>query len=352
MKTRAALGSLCMLLTGALLWQCGGDAIETSAADAGGADAGPDCAGDPACTGGEPLFVFYVVHVHGPEGRPEFQPATQEEYLGVARTVRRLADTLEDHGAKGTFEILQLVADGAVQYEGASDNLLVELARRGHEVAAHAHSFQDDQWRRTSAAIAAAGVQPPTTLGARGSIDMAASAGYTALTDNFNPLDSHAPPEIANCADWGLGGNTVYPRTWNLPHPWRPDATSVPSFCLHDPDGPLVYVDHVGGDWLTNGCTTSAGPFTSCHFDKLRPYFEAAVALDRQDRITAWGWVSHEVEYCVGGHQGYDGTAPVDETAIAALEAFLGYIEGRGSGVSWATVGEIVQAFGQWEASR
>lgn len=306
-----------------------------------------------------PLYLFYVIHVHGPEdGRPEFEKMSREAFEGVTRTVESIAATLEKHNARGTFEVLQWYADGAYNYEGPGRNILTELEKRGHEVAVHAHSFKFDQWKKTRESLLRAGVKKVTTLGGRGPVELASEAGYTAITDNFSPLDFKVPEPIKRCRDWGHGDNTSYRETGNFIHPWRP-YSDIDRFCENNPRGQVVYIDHVMGNWLLNKGyeekkfvdtkTFKMGPLTDWHFDKLRPMFKAALAVKGRGQLRAWGFVSHEVEYQKGAHDNHKGTEAVDENAVKALDRFLYYIDGYGAQIKWARVRDIAERYGAWE---
>lgn len=303
------------------------------------------------------LNLFYVIHVHGPEdGRQEFAEMTRAEFEGVTKTVKRIAATLEKHGAKGTFEFLQWYADAALKYQGAGKNAITELEGRGHEIAVHAHSFQFDQWRKSRASLFKAGAKSVTTLGGRGPVDSAAEIGYTALTDNYAPLDFRVPEPIKNCGDWGHGGNAYYSKTWNFIHPWRP-GYDINDFCSNNPRGGIVYIDHVSGNWLLNEGYESKeavetrfemGPLSDWHFGKLKPLFKNALKAESAGQIKAWGFVSHEVEY-QGGHNPHRGTEPVNEQSIGALDEFLTFLDGNRSSFKWLTVREIAERYREWE---
>src|SRR3972149_5134299 len=90
-----------------------------------------------------PVLVFFFV-LPIPVPLDNATPS-QTEFNDIAHTVSRLADVLEAHGARGTFEAVYKYAEAALLYQGAQSNILKQVEARGHEGAAHAHnggSFQ------------------------------------------------------------------------------------------------------------------------------------------------------------------------------------------------------------------
>ena len=292
-----------------------------------------------------PVDFFYTIHIHVPN---DYATPSQTEFNDIAHTVSRLADVLEAHGARGTFEAVYMFADAARLYQGAGNNILTQLVARGHEVAAHAHNGNMFQLGYT--ALLNAGVQNITTIGGRTAIpgnattfadgvQLAADVGFTVKTDNWSPTDTFGGATW--CTDFGLGGNTMYTATNNIIHPWRPDYINR-DVCAHNPAGQVVYVDHAIPNWLQG-----LRPLTDAQFDVLKPWFEAALQNVDSQQVNAWGFVSHQVEY------DYPGTWTVSEDAIAALGRFLTYVDGfvAQGNVRYATARDIATRFVQWEST-
>jgi hypothetical protein len=290
------------------------------------------------------LDFFYAIHIHVPN---DYQLPSQTEFNDITHTVSRLADILEAHGARGTFEAVYMFADAARLYQGAGNNILTQLVARGHEVAAHAHNA--DMFQLGYTALLNAGVQNVTTIGGRiaipgnagtfaDTVQLAAQVGFTVKTDNWSPTDTFGGATW--CSDFGLGGNTMYTATNNIMHPWRPDYTNR-DVCAHNPAGQVIYVDHAIPDWLH----AAPPPLSDTNFNVLRPWFEASLQYLHADQVNAWGFVSHQVEYQ------YPGTWTVSEEALAALDRFLTYIDGfvAQGGVRYATARDIAARFVEWE---
>lgn len=266
------------------------------------------------------LDFFYAVHIHVPN---DYATPSQTEFNDITTTVSRMADILEAHGARGTFESVFKYAEAALLYQGAADNILKQLETRGHEVAAHAHNA--DMFQLGYDALVSAGVQNITTVGGRtvipgdattfgDTVELAANVGFTVLTDNWSPTDTFGGADW--CSDFGLGGNTMYNETNNIMHPWRPDYSDI---CAHNPAGQVVYVDHAIPDWFI---PPNPNPVGDANFNILKPWFEASLQYVDTQQVNAWGFVSHQTEY------NYPGTWTVSEDSVAALDRFLTYVDG------------------------
>ncbi|MBI5481397.1 MAG: hypothetical protein HY906_21235 [Deltaproteobacteria bacterium] len=168
MKTRAALGSLCMLLTGAVLWQCGGDAIETSAADAGGADAGPSDGGGNVT----PVYVTICSHNETDSRYDAYD--TLGGYLDLRDNVLRIAQLVNNHNAKWDYQADWRFLEAALVYEtepGVADNtngksILRYLSEElGVQVDAHSHETNGYNYADVAYLISQLGVAPTGIVG-------------------------------------------------------------------------------------------------------------------------------------------------------------------------------------------
>jgi len=64
------------------------------------------------------------------------------------------------------------------------------------------------------------------------------------------------------------------------------------------------------------------------HFEQLKKYFDAALRYleeNRPERVACWGFVTHIIEYAVGGAA----ENPPEASALEALDRFLSYVDSK-----------------------
>jgi hypothetical protein len=306
-----------------------------------------------------PVYVFYAIHTHAagdhwPYTTPSLQTLDPEIAENLLAQIEGIARTLEQYGAKGTWEVVYGTAQGLCEYEG-EDHVFKRLVEAGHEIGLHVHRYAD--YERDRAALRdICGIEPTVTSGL---ITDAQQVGPS----EFQRVMAE---EIARQVEWGIRtatinlssgrifrwcdgtigvGNDMGETTGNLMFPWRPDYRNE-DICADDPDGDFVFVDHAPMPWWTNlDGQGVADVLTDTNFDRLQELFDAALRYmeeNRAERVAAWGFVTHISEYAVGT-QGENPPAP---ESLEALGRFLAYVaekaaEGR---VIFATAGEIAQA--------
>jgi hypothetical protein len=296
------------------------------------------------------LRVFYLVHVHSAAAeRPEFAPLTVEEFNGTVRAVDAIARTLEAHGAVGDFHVMQNFAEAAVRFQGAKDNILTNLKRRGHDIGAHVHTDRFDQWEKTRNAILSAGIETVseisglkrTALSARDAFARAADLGYRIILGNNSPLDPLPMEAFRTAAVWGFPGNGDYRRTGTFIMPWFPDYARD-ALTRNDPAGQVLYLDSVSPNlWTSVGSSRQAPDaggraLRQPDFDVLEHYVRAAIDARDRTRYRSWGFITHEEEYQTGG-RGFHPTNAIDPEAIRALDDFLSELDNNQDAVLWAT---------------
>ncbi len=306
-----------------------------------------------------PLYFFYAIHTHV---QGDWFPYTD---LGMTELDTQVADNmiaaidgiaqvLDDHGAKGSWEVVYGTSKGLCTYQG-EDHIFQQLVDSGHEVGVHAHrtthiesAFQNLQdYCGITSDLTSGFMIEASDAGPEGAqetlsqaIEEALSFGMTVATENLSPADSKNP--FGELCDNQIGvGNDMWEQTGNLMFPWRPDYINR-NICADDPEGDMVFVDHVPPSWMILPEQGKVDVLTDANFDQLREQFDAALAYmeeNRPDRIAAWGFVSHINEYAVGSQ----GENPPHPAALDALDQFLDYVdskvaEGR---VVYATASEI-----------
>ncbi len=306
-----------------------------------------------------PLYFFYAIHTHVagdhfPYTTPSLRTLDPRIAENMVATIEGIAEVLEHHGVKGTWEVVYGTAEGLCAYEG-ENHIFRRLIESGHEIGLHVHRYADYE-RDLRALSDICGLDVRVTSGL---LTDARQAG----PDGFQQVMSEG---IARHVGWGIRaatinlssgplfqwcggqigiGNDMGGETGNLMFPWRPDYQGG-NICADDPHGDFVFVDHSPMQWWTNlDGRGVADVLTDAHFERLRTLFDAALRYmqeRRPGRAAAWGFVTHISEYAVGNR----GENPPDPEALAALDRFLGYVaekaaEGR---VIFATASEIARA--------
>jgi hypothetical protein len=308
-----------------------------------------------------PLHFFYAIHthVHG-DWFPYTDPSMTQIDTTVAdnmlAAIQGIAGMLDEHGAKGTWEVVFGTSKGLCNYQG-ENHVFQQLLDGGHEVAVHAHRNED---------IAPAfhnleddcGITPQTTSGFMAeasqagvegaqavvsqAMEQAVDLGMSVGTSNLSPAGNRNP--FGPLCDNQLGvGNDMWPETGNLMFPWRPDYLHQ-NICADNPQAGLVLVDHVPITWMAGPGGGMPDVLSDAEFQRLKQQFDAALAYmeeNRPQRVAAWGFVTHLTEYAAGNQ----GENPPDPAALAALDRFLDYVdskvaEGR---VVYATAEEIAR---------
>ncbi len=339
----------------------------------------------------DPLNVFFIMHVEpGKIGEGEDFQLSESAYNRIKEATLKVADILEKHGMRGNFEIVYRVSTDALTYEG-KDNFIKKLKDRGHLIGLHSHHWMlmqsesqcqelcSDKCLSTGSSLSPEqkkagclvryggiedGLDALNKLGfndvsvmafrsfAKKEMDnktyefsRAEKLGGKIINDNYSPLDKMAFWS-KECSDFGHGDNNWYSETGNFLHPWRPDYEDG-NLCKNDPDGKILYIDQVTGDWFARG---NQKTLTKENFDVLRGYFKGAMKHLSSDQMNVWGWPQHEVEYLSQDERGiFSGS--YNQGALDALDDFLSEMDvyrdkGR---VKYATLEEIYDEYVKWE---
>ncbi|MBP8304624.1 MAG: hypothetical protein KBE04_10900 [Phycisphaerae bacterium] len=322
-------------------------------------DSAPEPNEDPN-EGVPPLYFFYAIHTHG---SGDHLPYTDLRLLqldtakaeNMIAAIEGIAAVLDRYGVKATWEPVTGTAKGLAAY-GGKDHVFKRLQSRGHEIGAHAHKVEDTE-RVVRVLVEDCNIVPVTTSGFQvqiskadanevqasmsEAIQLSVDQGLRVGTENLCPCDSKNLLSESCGNELGIG-NAMWPQTGNLMFPWRPDYLTG-NVCQDSPDGQFVLVDHVSINWLI--LPDTQGPpdvVDDRHFDQLKGYLDAALdymETERPDRTAAWGFVTHIIEYAVGGAA----ENPPDPASLEALDRFLAYVDGkRAQGrVVYATAREI-----------
>jgi hypothetical protein len=306
------------------------------------------------------LYFFYVIHAHGSDqflpfsdpGQTSVDPEKAENMLAA---MEGIAAVLDKYGVKGSWQFLPATVQGLHLYQG-DDNIITQLLAAGHEVGVHTHKL-DDIEPAVDALQEYIGISPEVTSGFLAqlsdvspleaktamsiAIDIPVQLGLEVGTVNLSP--GGGKNNLASeCQDVLGVGNDMWAETGNLMFPWRPDYIHQDP-CSHNPQGEMLLIDHVSIEWVIlpeEG--TPSDVLDTRHFTRLSGQFEAALdylAEEQPDRVAVWGFITHIVEYAVGGKAEY----PPEAESLAALDAFLSYVDSfQDQGlVIYATPGEI-----------
>ena len=310
-----------------------------------------------------PLYFFYVIHVH--IANSDTAPYTDQSLTqlnggqaeNMLAAIEGIAEVLDRHGARGTWQVVYGTSKGLCAYQG-QDHIFRNLSEGGHEIAIHVHNQEDIQPAflnlQNACAITpddisgflvtVANVNPGLAQQIYSEdIRLSADLGMTVSTGNLSPADTKNP--FGSLCDNQIGiDNDMWLQTGNLLFPWMPDYQHG-NICSHDPQGDFVMLDHVSINWLMTGQIDMPDVLGSQQFDYLQQYLDGALdymETYRPTRIAAWGFVTHIIEYAVGGQA----ENPPDPAALAALDSFLDYVDSRVAEgrIVYATASEIAEA--------
>jgi len=306
------------------------------------------------------LYFFYAIHTHGSDeflpfsdpGQTTVDPETADNMIAA---IEGIAAILDRYGIKASWQFLPAAVKGFYIYQG-EDNIIHQLLESGHEIGVHTHKLGDVEVAYeniqeyigitpvTSSGFVAqlSKVSPSESKNAMSfAIDVPVNLGLSVGTVNLSPggEKNTLSPE---CDDVLGIGNDMWAETGNLMFPWRPDYIHQDP-CNHNPIGKMLFIDHVSIDWLI--LPDKNGPpdvLDNRHFNQLKGMFDGAVnymAVHQPKRPATWGFVTHIIEYSVGGN----GENLPETTALAALDEFLGYVHSKYQAglVIYATPGEI-----------
>jgi len=291
----------------------------------------------------QPLNFFYAIHTHAngdylpytSPGMKEIDPMVAENMIAAIEGIQAVLDR---HQVKGTWELVYGTAKGLCEI-GGEQNLLLELQNDGHEIATHAHQVGDTPLV-TEILRDDCGIEPNTASAfilyadkaeqgkeqqaVSDAIQLGVDLGLHTGTVNFSPGGDKNP--FTSICNQQIGvGNDMWQQTGNLLFPWRPDYLNN-NICADNHAGEMVFVDHVSIEWTIAPNGKKVDQLGQMDFMRLQKQFDAALnymLINRPERTTAWGFVTHITEYSPG-----EGTeAPPNPESLAALDAFLSYVE-------------------------
>ena len=115
-----------------------------------------------------------------------------------------------------------------------------------------------------------AGAQGAVSSALQEMSELGIEIGTVGLTGgNRSPL-----PRI--CGNQFGEGNDMYAQTHNLAYPYRPNYRQG-DICRHDPNGKILWVDHVGPGWTIQNLPR-ADIFSDREFNILKGQFDDAIA--------------------------------------------------------------------------
>jgi hypothetical protein len=271
-------------------------------------------------------------------------------------TISAIADILEAHNAYGSWQLTFATSRGICEYQGV-DNIFKQLLARGHEIAIHIHNQQHIQTAYDNLRDYC-GITPLTISGfevtaAKAAFDLAQQifsqdiqiAVSNGLIGSTGNLSDEKTTFSEGCNGQFGFGNDMAALTGNYLFPWKPDYSNN-NICDSDPQGNFVLLDHVSATWMLkepSGMVDVLGP---TQFARLEGYLDHAIEYIKQnqsDRIAAWGFVTHIIEYSHGS----EAENLPDPDALAALDSFLDEVDGYVAGglVVYTTAPDIIERF-------
>jgi hypothetical protein len=326
----------------------------------------PSCKGqdDTADTGDTdseipPLYFVYGVHLHVsdpslPYTDPSLGRLDSLAAANILDVVQEIRNSVDAVGLKVTWEVTQSSAKGLCEVGGDS-HVLGDLVADGHEVGIHAH--RPDQVAPTFVELqVSCGITANTNSGYVAMLgSMAAptdqalglllkdqiALGMTVGTANFSPQEGEGSVLQYACGDDIGLDDPPWEQTHNLLFPYKPDHLSG-DICSHSDDAEVVIVDHTPPEWMLDGGGAPPDVLGPTEFAVLQQWFDAAIAhqeSERPERLAAWGFVTHVIEYAVGS----DAEHGTDPAGIVALDAFLAHVDEQAQQgrVEYATASEI-----------
>jgi hypothetical protein len=265
----------------------------------------------------------------------EIDPMVAENMIAAIEGIQAV---LNRHQVKGTWELVYGTAKGLCEI-GGEQNLLLELQNDGHEIATHAHQVEDMPLV-TEILRNDCGIEPDTASAfilyadkaeqgkeqqaVSDAIQLGVDLGLHTGAVNFSPGGDKNPFTSICNQQIGLG-NDMWQQTGNLLFPWRPDYLNN-NICADNPAGEMVFVDHVSIEWTIAPNGKKVDQLGQMDFMRLQKQFDAALnymRVNRPERTAAWGFVTHITEY--SPREGTE--APPNPESLAALDAFLSYVE-------------------------
>ncbi len=315
-----------------------------------------------------PLYFFYVIHAHVSGDTLPYDTTMNQIDTEVAANmvaaIEGIQAALDRYGIPASWHVTYGGASGFCDY-GGPDHVLNRLLDAGHEVGLHAHHTEDIQ-AAYQALTLDCGITPEVGSGhlldahlagqfgdiaaAQNamtlSLDISSGLGVPIVTENLSP--GGEKNVFADACDNQLGiGNSMWAETGNLMFPWRPDYQAG-DICTHNPQSDVIFLDHVSIEYALTAMHEMPDVWGEPEFSKLQAYLDAALAYMREqnpERVAVWGFVSHIIEYAVGG----SAENPPDPGALEALDQFLAYVDSMHAQglLEYATPGQIAGMIGE-----
>ncbi len=298
------------------------------------------------------LYLGMMIHLEGWFAEVD----NEDSFNDHATATRALASTLEQYGAKGTFEAGPEFVRGSSNW---NDNILGELAAAGHGVGVHAdvggNVERESLDQESMAEILremkfdfekASGVEAQHVSGICSTLDWveaAIQAGYQFTTGGvaycvMSMPEEERPEEFRDCVNPGLCHDVFPTEVEDRINPWR--MSTGDDWLEHDSEGELVYLASDGllyGYDKINEEIGSNEPMTQEDVDGFIVALEESLAAVEEDQINMM-----YVSWSIGNAS--RATSPAIETWLQAVEPYV-----NAGLVEWATLPEVYDKYVQWE---
>ncbi|MFH1151478.1 MAG: hypothetical protein V1748_13495 [Actinomycetota bacterium] len=326
---------------------CGGTVRSTQGGAAGSTAPASSASGGAVEAG--PLMLGVMVHLEGYRNEARNQAVFAEH----AAMVRSYADIFERHGLRLTLEASPEFVEGCARW---GDNVLGEMAGRGHGIGVHADlgaepGLTQERFVEGLTAmkrdIEALGVQVRHVSGVCSSLDWVAAArgaGFEFVTGTVEYALKSIPAErlpVEYQYIWGL--STPSQAHGNVPaeladrlHPWR--MASGATWLWDDPAGEVVILPGDGGTCIQHMAEDAAGAASG-----------RGVGLDSQDVAAFSAQLDRALECCAPGELNiyYVGWSIGAKARTEAVEewaqAIKSYVDA--GKVQWKTLPQMYDAY-------
>lgn len=251
---------------------------------------------------------------------------------------------VEAHGGRMTVQTQSPFTTTAI---ATGNTILSDLEDAGHEIGLHFHedahlgtdanNLPVEQWcdvmQEEIAFIHEAGVEADIRYWSGGNLyphllEAASCAGLSVNSDWKNPQTQQTDLALVGTVPWRPAGSS--------------DGTDTSAFAQHNPDGPIVFLPEGNYDRSDFASSRRAAGSDEAYFEYLGEQLLRSVESAEPGKVNVFHFTIHPGEFSGD---------PADPFAV--IEDFLANVvdplvaEGA---IEWATLGEMADAFEQWEA--